>query len=139
MSDIIARFWGRPAADDEIDHELADAPSDDLVPPRGLFLVAGADGAPVGCVGVRVIDNETGEITRVFVDHSARGHGLGAELLRAIEDAARGLGLRRLRLDTRADLTEARRLYARSGYAEVPAFNNSPYAEHWFGKELEPQ
>jgi hypothetical protein len=41
-----------------------------------------------------------------------------------------------LRLDTRSDLTEARRLYARHGYREVPAFSQGPYADHWFEKTL---
>jgi hypothetical protein len=42
----------------------------------------------------------------------------------------------RLRLDTRGDLVEARRLYARHGYLEIPAFSEGPYAEHWLGKTL---
>ena len=46
------------------------------------------------------------------------------------------LGVVTLRLDTRSDLTEARRLYARHGYREVPAFSQGPYADHWFEKTL---
>ena len=42
----------------------------------------------------------------------------------------------RLQLDTRHDLVEARRLYARHGYHEVPAFNAEPFAEHWLAKDL---
>ncbi|THA38335.1 GNAT family N-acetyltransferase, partial [Streptomyces sp. A1136] len=50
---------------------------------------------------------------------------------------ARALGLSLLRLDTRHDLVEARGLYAKHGYREVPAFHHrSPYAERWFAKEL---
>ncbi|MFD0597980.1 hypothetical protein ACFQZ4_41665 [Catellatospora coxensis] len=41
-----------------------------------------------------------------------------------------------LRLDTRDDLVEARALYARCGFAEVPAFNDAPYAHHWFAKPI---
>jgi hypothetical protein len=41
-----------------------------------------------------------------------------------------------LRLDTRRDLAEERRLYAWLGYQEVPAFNDNPYADHWFAKTL---
>jgi hypothetical protein len=41
-----------------------------------------------------------------------------------------------LRLDTRHDLAEARRMYARHGYREVAPFNESPYADHWFAKPL---
>jgi hypothetical protein len=41
-----------------------------------------------------------------------------------------------LRLETRHDLVESRRLYAALGYEEVPAFNHGRYAEHWFAKSL---
>lgn len=46
------------------------------------------------------------------------------------------MGLTTARLDTRKDLVEARRLYARNGYVEIPAYNSSPYADHWFEKRL---
>ncbi len=41
-----------------------------------------------------------------------------------------------LRLDTRADLLEARRLYARHGYREAPPFSRRPYADYWYEKAL---
>lgn len=47
-----------------------------------------------------------------------------------------GAGRSRLRLDTRGDLVEARRLYERLGYREVPPFNAGRYAEHWLEKTL---
>ncbi len=53
-----------------------------------------------------------------------------------LERHARARDLTLLRLDTRADLVEARALYAALGYEEVPAFNTGPYAEHWFTKSL---
>ena len=62
--------------------------------------------------------------------------GLGTLLLDELRNAARARGLSRLRLDTRGDLIEARRLYARHGYVEVPPFSAGPYAEHWFAKVL---
>jgi len=53
-----------------------------------------------------------------------------------LEHLARGHGLAVLRLDTRHDLVEARRLYATLGYEEVHAFNDGRYAEHWLAKPL---
>lgn len=82
------------------------------------------------------MDAETAELTRVFVRPEFRGTGGGGLLLTALEDRARTLGLSRLRLDTRNDLVEARGLYAKHGFREVPAFNRDRYAEHWFAKEL---
>jgi hypothetical protein len=62
--------------------------------------------------------------------------GPGRTLVTEVERLAREHGARTLRLDTRADLVEARRLYSRLGFAEVPAFNRGRYAEHWFAKML---
>ncbi|MEH0973839.1 hypothetical protein V6U77_22190 [Micromonospora sp. CPCC 205546] len=50
--------------------------------------------------------------------------------------AGRAAGVDRIRLDTRGDLVEARALYARHGYREIPAYHDGPYAEHWFEKVL---
>jgi hypothetical protein len=41
-----------------------------------------------------------------------------------------------LRLETNWLLTEAIGLYRSAGYVEVPAFNDEPYAHHWFEKRL---
>jgi hypothetical protein len=41
-----------------------------------------------------------------------------------------------LRLETNRNLTEAITLYRSAGYREVAAFNDEPYAHHWFEKRL---
>jgi ribosomal protein S18 acetylase RimI-like enzyme len=137
-ADIVSRYHCREASDEEVDAAMHDEPSDDLVPPRGLLLVACADDIALGCAGLRLLPNGIGEVTRVHVAVKARGRGLGSRLLRELEDEARRRRLTSLRLDTRDDLVEARRLYARHGYQEVPPFNKDPYAEHWFAKSLGP-
>ena len=77
-----------------------------------------------------------GEVKRLFVPPAARGRGLGALLMGELEHLASEHDLSVLRLDTRHDLVEARRLYAALGYEEVPAFNDGGYAEHWLAKPL---
>jgi GNAT superfamily N-acetyltransferase len=137
FADLVSRFHRRLATDEEIDAALAEEPSDDLAPPHGLFLLAYREQGVVGCGGLRVLPAGLGEVTRLFVVPGARGQGLGALLLDELEGAARARGLSRLRLDTRSDLVEARRLYARHGYAEVSPFSAGPYSEHWFAKALD--
>ena len=107
-----------------------------LRPPRGTFLVARADGLPVGCCALKGDGSETGEIKRLWVAPAARGLGLARRLMTTAEDRARGLGMRRLRLDTNRALTAATALYRALGWREVPAFNAEPYAHHWFEKRL---
>jgi GNAT superfamily N-acetyltransferase len=133
--EIVSRTHGREATDGEVDAEMHGDPSDDLRPPGGLLLVARRGAAVIGCIGLRVLPGGLGEVTRVFVEPAARGTGLGGLLMRAVEDAARDRGLTRLRLDTRSDLTEARRLYARNGYQPAAPFN-SGWADLWFEKSL---
>jgi ribosomal protein S18 acetylase RimI-like enzyme len=71
----------------------------------------------------------------MWVAPTARGLGLGRTLLNALEQhAARSHPL--ARLETNRALEAAIRLYRSSGYVEVPAFNEEPYAHHWFEKNL---
>ncbi|MDQ0379617.1 GNAT family N-acetyltransferase [Amycolatopsis thermophila] len=136
FDDVASRYYGRPVTAAELDAAMADEPSDDLVPPTGLFLLARSHDAVTGCVGIRVLDVTTAELTRLFVRPSARGRGGGDQLLRAAEAAAQQLGVRRMRLDTRRDLVEARGLYAKHGYREIEAPAQRLYADHWFEKQL---
>jgi ribosomal protein S18 acetylase RimI-like enzyme len=53
-----------------------------------------------------------------------------------VEQRARADAIASLRLDVRTDLVEARSLYARHGFRESPAFNDSPCAGHWLRKAL---
>ncbi|WP_329228348.1 GNAT family N-acetyltransferase [Streptomyces sp. NBC_00111] len=134
--EVASRYWGRPATTEEIDDGLRDDGVDRLAPPTGAFLVGRYGSKPAGCVGLRLVDAATAELTRVFVRPAFRSTGGGGLLLAGIEEAARAYGVRWVRLDTRNDLVEARGLYAKHGYGEVPAFNQDLYAEHWFAKEL---
>jgi ribosomal protein S18 acetylase RimI-like enzyme len=107
-----------------------------LVPPDGLFLVARRDGKAVGCVGLRRLAADVGEVKRMYVPPEARGTGVARHLLAAVEAQAVQRGFAQLRLDTRRDLVEAQQLYRSAGYREIPRYNENPYAEHWFEKSL---
>jgi GNAT superfamily N-acetyltransferase len=136
FGELISRYNDRPAEPEEILEEMELAPSEDLFGATGVFIVAYRSSDPVGCVGLRFRSNLVGQVTRMFVIRRERRRGVGVALLSEIEMIARRRGITRLELDTRNDLVEARRLYLRSGYQEVPAFNAGPYAEHWFAKLL---
>lgn len=114
-------------------HQVDDT---DITPPNGFILVAHLDGRPVGCAALKLRDGVTGEIKRMWVDASARGQGIGRQLLNAVESLARENGLRALRLDSNGELKEAHALYRSSGYHDIERFSDEPYAHHWFGKTL---
>ncbi|MEU5664579.1 GNAT family N-acetyltransferase [Streptomyces longwoodensis] len=127
---------GRRTDPDELEREVAARTGAELAPPTGQLLVGRYEGTPAGSAGVRLLDAATAELTRVFVLPGARGTGGAALLVAAAERAARELGAARIVLDTRADLVEARALYARLGYTETGPHNDDPYADHWFAKAL---
>jgi DNA-binding MarR family transcriptional regulator len=129
--ELKARFEGGfdAATDDS-------ARAEDMTPPSGLFVIARLDGEAVGCGGFKRIDKTTGEIKRVWTAPPARGLGVARRVLRTLEAAAGGEGLRTLRLDTNRALTEAHALYRNEGYRQIARFNDGPYADHWFEKRL---
>lgn len=113
-------------------------PSDDadLAPPTGVFIVARIDGDPVGCGGIKRLGERIAEIKRVWTAPQARGKGVASAIVRHLEERARQGGFSVLRLDTNRNLAEARALYLKSGYREIPRYNDNPYAHHWFEKAL---
>jgi DNA-binding MarR family transcriptional regulator/GNAT superfamily N-acetyltransferase len=108
----------------------------EMTPPAGVFMLARLEGDPVGCGGLKRIDETTGEIKRVWTAPTARGLGVARRIVRRLEAAARDMGLKGVRLDTNRALTEAQALYRAEGYREVARFGDNPYAHHWFAKEL---
>jgi DNA-binding MarR family transcriptional regulator/GNAT superfamily N-acetyltransferase len=113
-----------------------DPDADDMLRPRGAFIVAMSDGLPIGCVGLKGTGSELAEIKRLWVAPSARGLGLGRRLMATAESAARELAIKVLRLDTNSALPEAGRLYRSSGWAEIDRFNDDPYPDLFFEKRL---
>ena len=104
--------------------------------PAGAFLVLRSDQQPVGCGGVQRVDARTGEVKRMWIDPERRGLGLGGRLLVQLEATAAELGYERVVLDTNSTLVEAIAMYERAGYHPIPRYNDNPYAERWFVKDL---
>jgi DNA-binding MarR family transcriptional regulator len=107
----------------------------DMISPRGAFFVAMSDGLPLGCVGLKG-GSDYAEIKRLWVSPSARGLGIARRLMDAAEQAARNLSIRLLRLDTNSALAEAGRLYRSTGWTEIERFNDDPYPDLFFEKQL---
>ncbi len=106
--------------------------------PHGVFVVAVSEGDPVACGGVQRLEPGVCEIKRMWVHDHWRGAGLGSRLLRRLEDEATRLGARRVRLDTNGTLLEAIAMYERAGYQATGRYNDNPYAQAWFEKDVSP-
>ena len=112
------------------------ADAGELTEPAGLLLVARLRHRPVGCGALKLHGDEPAEIKRMWVSPTSRGLGLGRRILEFLESEARLRGATILRLETNRSLEEAIGLYRSAGYEEVTAFNEEPFAHHWFEKSI---
>jgi GNAT superfamily N-acetyltransferase len=105
--------------------------------PAGQFFIAYLHGEPIGCGAVKHHADAPAEIKRMWLAPQARGLGLGRRLLDTLEECARRGGAQVAHIETSAVLGEALSLYRSSSWVEVPRFNDEPFADHWFEKDLE--
>ncbi|MGH3732746.1 MAG: GNAT family N-acetyltransferase [Acidimicrobiales bacterium] len=106
---------------------------EELMAPRGLFLVARRDGHPIGGVGLRPISDpalDLGEVKRLWVRPDQRRLGVGLQLMRRIEERARELGYRQLYLESGYAQPEALELYRSKGWLTVEEYPPGAHSYH---------
>jgi GNAT superfamily N-acetyltransferase len=108
----------------------------EVAPPVGGWVVVYLGEEPVGCGGIKQLDDETAELKRIYVSEAARGQGLGRRLLQRLEALARELGYERVRLDTGDLQPEALALFRSAGYVDIPDYNDNTWATYWMQKQL---
>ena len=104
--------------------------------PTGTFVVAYEEGRPVGCGGVKRLDDHAAEIKRVYVAPEVRRTGVARRIVEHLENFARDTGYGVVRLDTGDQQPEALALYRASGYRAIADYNANPEASFWFEKAL---
>ena len=111
--------------------ELAGLPGG-YAPPRGRLLLAytgageGYEGEPAGCVALRPLEGQIGELKRMYIPPAYRGQGWGRRLAERLFAEARQAGYLRLRLDTIDTMKEALGLYRSLGFREIPPYRHNP-------------
>ncbi len=96
---------------------------DALCQPGVHFLIA-REGPKVLGVAALVEKDGYAEVKSMFTDPAARGNGVGAALMRGLEDHARALKLTKLKLETAGALGAAVRLYERHGFTPCGLFGD---------------
>lgn len=122
---------------------VADPDPDVYRAPRGTFLVVISDGVVNGCAGLREIDvppyGRVAEVKRMWVCPALRGQGVGRALIERLHEAARDRGLRRVVLDSKRELADARGLYLAAGYRDIEPYGDNADATAWMGLRLDGQ
>jgi len=108
------------------DEEVASLPGDYSPPSGRLFLAV--DGANVmGCVALRKIRDDIGEMKRLYVRPEFRGRGLGRTLTEKLIAEAEQIGYKRMRLDTLpGKMDQAIALYRALGFKEIAPYYRNP-------------
>jgi putative acetyltransferase len=94
--------------------------------PEGRLLLALLDNEPAGCVALRKIDDQTGEMKRMFVDTKFHGKGIGRALSEKLINEARLIGYQTIRLDTSFRQIEALQLYKSMGFKVTKPYYELP-------------
>jgi GNAT superfamily N-acetyltransferase len=114
--------------DDAWQAELDGLPGAYAATVGGALLLATLDGAAVGCVAIRQLDDESCEMKRMYVDDTGRGQGVGTALGEAVIQRARDLDHSAIHLDTSIEQHEAIALYRSLGFEEVDPYYAVPDA-----------
>jgi len=95
---------------------------DKFLPPHGRLLLAFNDKQVCGIGCLKSINEETGEIKRMYVDPSFRKIGAGRAILHSLLSAAKESGYKKVRLDSPKFMEAAHSLYRSFGFKDISAY-----------------
>ncbi|MEL7282420.1 MAG: GNAT family N-acetyltransferase [Pseudomonadota bacterium] len=96
---------------------------DELCASGVVFFAARDRGTTLG-TGALAIKQDYAEVKSMFTAPEARGRGVAAAILRALDDAARARNVSVLKLETGDLLKSAVRLYERAGFTRCAIFGD---------------
>ena len=95
-------------------------------PPAGSIILAFHLDQPVGCIAVRKLEKEIGELKRMYVLPSYRKMNIGSKLLKLILEKSTELNYKKVRLDTLKRMNSAVKLYLSFGFYEIKSYRYNP-------------
>ena len=97
---------------------------DKFLPPYGRLMLAIHEGKVCGLGSLKSIDEEIGEIKRMYVDPTFRRIGAGRAILEGLLLEAKKAGYKKVRLDSPKFMDKAHSLYRSFGFQDI-----EPYPE----------
>lgn len=110
--------------------------AEEMAAPDTTVFVARDDGEAVACGALRRHPDDIGEIKRMYTRPSHRGQKIGAAILDAILDRARGEGLSRIVVETGDNYHAAWRVYEQAGFTRCGPVLDYPDSEYVVFYEL---
>jgi putative acetyltransferase len=106
---------------EEKDHAILGDPQTHILDHGGhiYFAIDANTREIVGCCALETMENNCFEVVKMAVAGNLRGQGIGRKLLRAVIEAARALGARRLYIETNHTLKNAIALYRSEGFEHL--------------------
>jgi ribosomal protein S18 acetylase RimI-like enzyme len=98
-------------------------PEEDIINKGGAILIALFNGEVAGTAGLRKVDDETYEFTKMVVDKPFRRRGIAETLCYASFDKARKLGAKTVILYSNTVQAAAIRMYEKIGFQHLPVEN----------------
>ena len=88
---------------------------------RRYFVIEGDNGEVIGGIGFARFEpmKDTAELQKLYLSDTAKGSGLGYELIDFIEDRMREAGYKISYLETHDNLQAAIHIYEKKGYKEI--------------------
>ena len=77
---------------------------------------------PVACGAIKVFDEESMEVKRMFTLPEMRGKGIASKILSELENWTKELGFTKTILETGIRQSEAVALYEKCGYKKIPNY-----------------
>jgi GNAT superfamily N-acetyltransferase len=110
-----------------------------FMPPDGRLLLARDDDFITGCVCLKKLRLNIGEVKRLYVKPSFRGKGIGKMLVEKLLEEARKIGYGTIRLDSTRYMVNAHDIYRSFGFQERVPYSESEipkeYHAHWIFME----
>ncbi|MGH9873277.1 MAG: GNAT family N-acetyltransferase [Pyrinomonadaceae bacterium] len=135
VSDVLAEFGLAPDPD-TTDADLKDIEANYLQR-GGLFEVIEDGNADLlGSFGLYPINKTTCELRKMYLVPSARGSGLGKQILERAIASAKELGFKQIVLETSSKLIAANRLYTKFGFELATSDHLAARADQFYKLDL---
>lgn len=104
---------------DKLDIEVLSKPEIHIISKGGYIFIAKFNDSIVGTCALIKLDGDTYELSKMTVEETYRGKGIGNLLMEAVLEKAKKIGAKKLELYTQKFLPEAINLYKKFGFQEI--------------------